>query len=180
MERLRRVRVSGGDYLPGDLDRAVDNRYLMANVATETLRLAAGRSKVVFAGSVLHSQKLAAAFRRRGIKAVHLDGETPSVDRETMLDDLRDGRIEMICNYDVLSEGWDLPDLGCVVLARPFRSLTRYLRRYSPNNSAVSAHALAGTLYPMRRARHALPPWLASAGPGLWRQRSAVWPVARR
>ena len=65
-ERLRRVRVSGGDYLPGDLERAVDNRYLMANVAAETLRLAAGRSKVVFAGSVLHSQKLAAAFRGFG------------------------------------------------------------------------------------------------------------------
>jgi hypothetical protein len=54
--------VSGGDYLPGDLERAVDNRYLMANVAAEALRLAESRSKVIFAGSVLHSQKLTAAF----------------------------------------------------------------------------------------------------------------------
>jgi DNA repair protein RadD len=127
-ERLRGMRVSGGDYMPADLERAVDNRYLMGNVVSETLRLAPDRSKVVFAGSVLHSQKLAAAFRRKGVKAVHLDGETPAAEREQMLVDLREGRLEMICNYDVLSEGWDLPDLGAVVLARPFRSLTRYLQ----------------------------------------------------
>lgn len=127
-ERLRGVRTAGGDYMPSDLERAVDNRYLMANVVSETLRLAPGRSKVVFAGSVLHSQKLAAAFGRNGVNAVHLDGETPAAERERMLEDLRAGRIEMICNYDVLSEGWDLPELGCVVLARPFRSRTRYLQ----------------------------------------------------
>jgi superfamily II DNA/RNA helicase len=122
------VRASGGDYMPSDLERAIDTRYLMANVVSETLRLAPDRSKVVFAGSVLHSQKLAAAFSRKGVEAAHLDGETPADERERMLDDLRARRLEMICNYDVLSEGWDLPDLGAVVLARPFRSLARYLQ----------------------------------------------------
>lgn len=127
-ERLRGVRSSGGDFMPSDLERAVDNRFLMGKVVSETLRLAPGRSKAVFAGSVEHSRKLATAFRRAGVKAMHLDGETPAAERETMLEDLRAGRIEAICNYDVLSEGWDLPELGCVVLARPFRSLTRYMQ----------------------------------------------------
>jgi superfamily II DNA or RNA helicase len=127
-ERLKGLRTSGGDFMPSDLERAVDNRFLMGQVVSETLRLAPGRSKAVFAGSVEHSRKLAAAFRRKGIAAVHLDGETPADEREAMLDGLREGRIEVICNYDVLSEGWDLPELGAVVLARPFRSFTRYLQ----------------------------------------------------
>lgn len=125
-ERLRGVRTSGGDFMPSDLERAIDTRYLMGRVVAETMRLAPGVSKVVFAGSVEHSRKLAATLRRKGVNAVHLDGETPAADREAMLEGLRKGRIEAICNYDVLSEGWDLPDLGAVVLARPFRSLTRY------------------------------------------------------
>lgn len=127
-ERLRGVRSVGGDFAPTGLARALDSRYLVGRVVDETLRLAAGRSKVVFAGSVAHSNQLAAAFRARDVVAVHLGGDTAPDLREQMLIDLRSGKIEMICNYDVLSEGWDLPSLGCVVLARPFLSFTRYLQ----------------------------------------------------
>lgn len=127
-ERLRGVRTSGGDFMPTDLERAVDSRYLMGKVVSETLRLAPRCSKAVFAGSVGHSRKLAAAFERAGLAAAHLDGTTPAAERAKMLENLRAGRLEVLCNYDVLSEGWDLPELGAVVLARPFRSLTRYMQ----------------------------------------------------
>lgn len=127
-ERLCGAKIRDGDYTPRDLARTVDSRFLIGGVVSETVRIAPRVSKVVFAGSVLHSQRLAAKFIQHGIAAAHLDGETPVADREAMLEGLRAGRIEVICNYDVLSEGWDLPNLGAVILARPFRSRRKYLQ----------------------------------------------------
>ena len=106
----------------------MNSKFLLGNVVSEAIRIAPGVSKAVFAGSVDHSRKLAAAFKRRGVVAVHLDAETSPKEREAMLIALGKGEIEAICNYDVLSEGWDLPDLGAVILARPFRSRTKYLQ----------------------------------------------------
>lgn len=127
-ERLKGARVTNGDYAPGDLARAVDSQFLLGQVVSETLRIAPGVRKAVFAGSVAHSRKLAAAFKRRGVKAAHLDADVPPLEREKLLATFAKGDIEVICNFDVLSEGWDLPALGAVVLARPFRSRTRYLQ----------------------------------------------------
>ena len=91
---------------------------------SEAIRLAPKVPKVVFAGSVKHSQELCSRFKRRGIKAAHLDAETDAHDRVRMLDDLRTGAIEVVCNFGVLTEGWDLPALGAVIIARPTRSKT--------------------------------------------------------
>jgi superfamily II DNA/RNA helicase len=127
-ERLRGAKVKDGDYAPRDLARAVDSRLLIGEVVSEAVRIALGVSKVVFAGGVEHSRQLAAKFNQHGIRAAHLDGETPAKEREDILAALAGGKLEAICNYDVLSEGWDLPSLGAVVLARPFRSRKKYLQ----------------------------------------------------
>lgn len=126
--RLKGAQSANGDYTPGTLARVVDSPYLIGKVVSESIRIAPGLPKVVFAGSVDHSKSLALAFKRRGVKAAHLDGDTPLEDRRQILADLRSGKLEVVCNVDVLSEGWDLPALGAVVLARPTKSLARYLQ----------------------------------------------------
>lgn len=125
---LAGARSSFGEFTAGSIAKAVDNGFLMGKIVSESLRIAPGVPKVVFAGSVEHSRKLLARFRRRGIKAAHLDSETPAEERRQILADLRAGKLEVICNVDVLGEGWDLPALGAVVLARPTKSLARYLQ----------------------------------------------------
>ena len=127
-KRMRGETASGGDYSGAALARIVASEMLVGKVVEETLRIAPHVPKVVFAGSVKHSQTLAQKFRRRGVKAVHLDGETDLDTRERILEDLRAGKIEVVCNVDVLSEGWDLPALGAVVLARPTNSIARLLQ----------------------------------------------------
>jgi superfamily II DNA or RNA helicase len=125
---LKQVKTRKGDYAPDTLARAVDNGYLIGKVVSEAVRLAPDVPKLVFACNVEHSQKIARNFRRAGIKAEHVDGETPLAERQRILAALRDGDIEVVCNVDVLSEGWDLPALGAVVLARPTKSLARLLQ----------------------------------------------------
>lgn len=132
---LRRVRAdlkgvsrSGGDYTGDGAARAVDKRPLIGHLVSEAKRLAPGVPKVVFCCNVAHSQRVAREFNRAGVKAVHIDGETPAAVRDQAIADLRDGRIEAICNVNVLTEGWDLPVLGAVIIARPTKSLTRLLQ----------------------------------------------------
>ena len=130
---LKGVRTHGGDYAVSQLAAAVDRRYLIGEIVASAKKLAPKVPKVVFACSVKHSQNIAAEFRRAGIKAAHLDGDTDALIRTQTLDDLRKGRIEVISNVDVLSEGWDLPALGAVIVARPTKSLARFLQMCGRN-----------------------------------------------
>jgi DNA repair protein RadD len=129
VERATRgVRTRSGDYEPGGLGRAMNTRKLIGKIVEERQRLAPGVPTVLYAASVKHSRDIAAEFRAAGAKAAHLDGNTPTDERDGILQGLSDGSIEVVCNYDVLVEGWDLRSLGCVILARPTQSVSRYLQ----------------------------------------------------
>jgi superfamily II DNA or RNA helicase len=97
-------------------------------VVSETMRLAPRVPKVVFAATVHHSKLLALRFARAGIATAHIDGDTPAETRARALAALAAGTIEVICNVEILTEGWDLPALGAVVVARPTWSLTRFMQ----------------------------------------------------
>lgn len=125
---LRRSESGTTDFSQETLRKIVDNGALVGEIVSESERLAAGKRKVVFACSVSHSRSIADAFASRGIKSEHLDGLTPNDERARMLERLRTGETEVICNVDVLSEGWDLPILGAVVIARPTKSLAKFLQ----------------------------------------------------
>lgn len=125
---LRGVRTQGGDFAPGQLAAVVDRGVLIGRVVKAAMEIAPKVPKVVFACSVRHSRRIAAEFRKAGIKAAHLDGETNYAVRADILERLANGTLEVVCNVDVLSEGWDMPELGAVIIARPTKSKARYLQ----------------------------------------------------
>jgi len=63
-----------------------------------------------------------------GVAAVHLDGETPNDERRRILEDHKNGRINVICNVSVLTEGYDDPSVECIVIARPTKSQLLYIQ----------------------------------------------------
>jgi superfamily II DNA or RNA helicase len=92
---------------------------------------------------VAHSQKTADIFNNAGIKAVHFDGSTSKNERKKIVDDFRKGKFKVLCNCDLISMGFDMPDIGCVVMLRPTQSASLYIQqsgralRYKPNKTAV-------------------------------------------
>jgi superfamily II DNA or RNA helicase len=126
--KTKPIRAVHGDFDAGQLELAIDTSKLVGSIVSESIKWAPRVPKVVFAAGVRHSQNIAALFRRRGISAVHIDGETQADIRSKALADLASGRVEVVCNVDVLSEGWDLPALGSVVIARPTKSRARFLQ----------------------------------------------------
>lgn len=126
--RLREVRTKKGDFDHKGLSKAIDRTPLIGSAVDEAIRLAPGMPKVAFACSVKHSKALCAKFIAAGVTAVHVDGTTPDAERDAALAALRDGTVEVVCNVDVLGEGYDLPRLGAVLIVRPTKSLTRFMQ----------------------------------------------------
>lgn len=123
---LEGVRITAGDYNEKQLAERMDTGKLVGDVVTHWHRLAERRRTVVFATSVAHAVHLANEFGRSGVAAAHVDGSTPTADRDAILAKLAAGALDVVANCGVLTEGWDCPEVSCLVLARPTKSSVLY------------------------------------------------------
>jgi DNA repair protein RadD len=78
--------------------------------------------------SVRHSQLVAEAFTAAGYAARHVDGETPAAERESTINALHDGKLDLVTNVALFTEGLDVPLLGVVIILHPTQSLTLHLQ----------------------------------------------------
>jgi hypothetical protein len=70
-----------------------------------------------------HSIHIRDEFVKSGVRAEHIDGSTPKPERDASLARLASGEIELVTNCMVLTEGWDMPEVGCCILARPTKKM---------------------------------------------------------
>ena len=112
-----------GDFQVGDLSRAVNTLETNEITVSAWISKAADRkSTLVFCVDLSHVSDLAAAFRRRGILAKSITGSTPKRVRSERLDAFKDRQFPVLLNCGVFTEGTDIPNIDCVVLARPTKS----------------------------------------------------------
>jgi DNA repair protein RadD len=76
--------------------------------------------------SVGHSIHIRDEFTRSGVRTAHIDGGTPLSERDQILAQLGSGELEVVTNCMVLTEGWDMPEVGCCILARPTKKMGLY------------------------------------------------------
>jgi superfamily II DNA or RNA helicase len=120
------ARVQAGDYVEKQLADRMDKPKLIGDVVTNWHRYGERRKTVCFAVNVSHSVHIRDEFIRSGVRAEHIDGSTPKAERDASLSRLASGEIELITNCAVLTEGWDMPEVGCCILARPTRKMGLY------------------------------------------------------
>jgi superfamily II DNA or RNA helicase len=82
-----------------------------------------------FCVSVAHAQFMAHFFRKAGLNAVALSGETPKAERKAALDSLKSGDLQVIFSVDLFNEGLDVPDVDTLLLLRPTSSSTVFLQQ---------------------------------------------------
>ncbi len=99
---LSRVRTSRGDYEVGALNDAVDRKMLIGNIVEHWMRHAKGIRTVAFSVSIAHSQHITEQFRAAGVAAEHLDGATPTEERDAILQRLETGETTVVSNCGVL------------------------------------------------------------------------------
>ena len=96
---------------------------LVGDIVTHWHKHAQRRKTLVFAVDVAHSVHVKNEFEKSGVRAEHVDGSTPKTERDAILARLASGETEVVTNCMVLTEGFDLPAIGCIVLARPTKQL---------------------------------------------------------
>ena len=119
---------STGDFDNKSIDKALKTS-IFGDVVENYIKIANGQQAILYAHSLEYSQKFADEFQAKGVNAVHADSKTPAKEREQIMADFRSGKIKVLCNVDLISEGFDVPDCSVVIMARPTESLVLYLQQ---------------------------------------------------
>ncbi|KAI4723195.1 DEAD/DEAH box helicase-like protein [Aureobasidium sp. EXF-10727] len=122
---LSKVRSLGkqGDFQTGDLSRAVNNNETNQITVQAWLAQAQDRkATLVFCVDLAHVSSLTAMFRRFGIDARFITSDTPKQTRTERLDAFKNGEFPVLLNCGIFTEGTDIPNIDCVLLARPTKS----------------------------------------------------------
>ncbi len=116
------------DYNEVSLGEAVDKPHLIGDIVSHWFKLASGTPTAVFATNIAHSKHIVEQFRAAGVSAEHLDCYTDDDERKAILARIASGETTVISNVGILAEGWDFPACRTLILARPTKSLIRYLQ----------------------------------------------------
>jgi superfamily II DNA or RNA helicase len=119
---LSRVSAGGSDFDEHELAEAVDIQERNALVVCLIQELARDRRTIAFCVTVAHARNLSRALNHVGVPAGIVHGEMPSTERVRVLAEFRAGRIHVLANVAVLTEGFDDPGVSCIAMARPTRS----------------------------------------------------------
>ena len=123
---LDNVKVRHGDFVESQLARVV-NTPLRNTLLVKAYRdFAAGRRAIIFCVDVAHAQDVHRAFDEAGIRAAPVWGELSRDERRNVLAEFSAGKIDVVTNCNLLTEGFDEPRVDCVIMARPTRSKLLY------------------------------------------------------
>lgn len=129
---LSQVRFNGKDYVNADLEKRVrvtSRNELIVNVLEEyfTSGEAGLRQGVIFCVNVNHANEMAKLLNNAGMTAASYTGQTKN--STELMEDFKQKRIRFLCACNMISEGWDYPELGILVMARPTLSKVLYLQQ---------------------------------------------------
>jgi superfamily II DNA or RNA helicase len=111
----------GGDYSEKSLKSALNETY-NEQVVINSLSYIQGKKGILIGANVKQCESLNTKFIERGIKSKVIIGSTSEEERDVIFNELREGKIDLICSVNCLCEGFDEPSLEYVIIARPTRS----------------------------------------------------------
>lgn len=129
---LSHVRFNGKDYVNADLEKSVrvtSRNELIVNVLKDYFAEgdAGKRQGIIFCINKAHTKEMARLLNTAGISAQDYSGDTKHP--EKVMQEFKEHKIRFLCACDMISEGWDYPELGILVMARPTLSKVLYLQQ---------------------------------------------------
>lgn len=136
------LRVQAGDFLLKDLEKLMSDRAIYSDALESWKKIAEGEKTIAYCVSIAHAKETADVFSKAGYPAAEIDGNTPPKKRSQIMRDFRDGKITVLCNVGIISEGVSISDVNCCLLLRPTESHALYWQqamrcmRYQPGKTA--------------------------------------------
>ena len=116
-----------GDYSSDSMNEAISHQ-IYGHIVDQYQRLAEGKQAVVYCHSIASAKEVTKKFHEAGITAEEIDGDTDKKVRDKLVQQFRDQRLTILANVNLFTEGVDLPNVDCVIMARPTSSLALYLQ----------------------------------------------------
>lgn len=139
----KKLKQCYGEYTNRSINEALSGTTIFGKVVDTYLEKAKGEQAILYAHNVEYSKRYAQMFCESGIQAIHVDSKTPRVEREKIMKGFKEKQYRVICNVDLISEGFDVPDCTTIILLRPTQSLTVYVQqsmrgmRYKPRKTSI-------------------------------------------
>lgn len=118
------VNVRGGEFVANEVEDLMDQDELVEAACRELVAYTQDRRAIlIFATGIKHGRHVQDVLRRQhGIECGFITGETPTTERDATLKSFRDGALRYLCNVNVLTTGFDAPNIDSVVMLRPTMS----------------------------------------------------------
>ena len=120
-------RSSTGDFTNKSMQQAMSTK-IFGHIVKQYKRIADGMQAVVYTYSIDSAVEIARKFNSEGISAIEVDGTTSKEKRDLAVRKFREQEIKILVNVNLFTEGVDLPNVDCVIMARPTASLALYLQ----------------------------------------------------
>jgi superfamily II DNA or RNA helicase len=121
---LEAVKLTAGDYNAKQLKEQWDKSKIHGDIVGHWMKYARGLQTIVFAPTVEISEQVAAMYRDAGVKAQHIDANTPESLRSAYIEAFGRCAITVLVNVGLFTEGFDCPAVACVQVVRPTKSVT--------------------------------------------------------
>jgi superfamily II DNA or RNA helicase len=127
--KLDKIKIVSGDYHQGELSKEVNKSEIVGDVVEHYKKYGEDRPSICFAVDRAHAKHLQQRFNEAGIAAGYVDCFTNDLDRRELIQDFREGKIQVICNVGVLTTGFDAPEASCMIDAAPTKSLILHVQK---------------------------------------------------
>jgi superfamily II DNA or RNA helicase len=124
------IKITAGDFNLQELSQAVAEADITGELVPTGKKYAERKKTILFAVDVTHSKQCAKAFSSMGIPAEHIDGKTPAKERDAILERFRNGKTLVLCNCNIVTEGFDVPTIEAIQCVRPTLSFVFYMQMF--------------------------------------------------
>ena len=131
LQQVGRLKKRGvdGDYQTKEMAMVMDCEESIENLYQAYRKFVNGKKGIVYAIDRNHARHITEYYQRQGVNCCWIEAKTPTAERDRLVQEYRDGLIDVVVNVDILGEGVDFPEVEFIQLARPTLSLSKYLQQ---------------------------------------------------
>jgi superfamily II DNA or RNA helicase len=126
---LSKIKSVGGDYHNGQLMEYFNKSKITGDAITSWRKYANDVQTIVFCINIKHAEIVMGMFNCLGHKAAVISSKNSKEERAEIVESFKTGKIKLLISVDIISEGFDVPECGAVILLRPTKSLSLYMQQ---------------------------------------------------
>lgn len=124
-----RPKVRAGDYAPESIAKIVDKPAIMGDAIEAYRKHLNGKTAIANCCTIVHAESVADSFNEAGISAAAITGMTDKAEQDRLFAALESGKLKVLCQCELISEGIDIPTVSGALMLRPTQSIVVWLQQ---------------------------------------------------